>query len=300
MTVNILLFGARGQVGWELQRALASLGTVRALARSDADLTDPDRVREQVRNAKANVIVNAAAYTAVDKAEAEPDLATRINATAVGVMAEEAKRADALLVHYSTDYIFDGLKSGAYVETDAPSPLSAYGRSKLAGEEAVSAAGGRHLILRTSWVYAPRGKNFPSTILNLARTRDELKIVADQTGAPTSAELIADVTAQVLARLQRADGPTGTFHLTSSGETTWHAYAVKLLRLAAAKGYALKATPDRLIPVTTADYPTPAKRIANSRLATDKLRDAFDLTLPAWDAALDRFLEELPHEGPAK
>ena len=295
--MKILLLGSTGQVGWELQRSLAPLGDVTACDRAKADMSDLDGLRALVRAAKPDTIVNAAAYTAVDKAESEPDLATRVNAAAVELLAEEAKQAGALLVHYSTDYVFDGKKAGAYIETDAASPLSRYGLSKYQGEEAIRAAGGRHLIFRTSWVYAPRGKNFPTTILNLARTREELKIVADQIGAPTSTELIADVTALALRRLERSEALVGTYHLTAAGETSWHAYARLLVRLAATKGYALKAVPERILPIATADYPTPAKRIANSRLATDKLRAAFGLTLPPWDAHLGRFLEELPHES---
>jgi dTDP-4-dehydrorhamnose reductase len=296
--MKILLLGANGQVGWELQRSLAPLGNVTACDRAKADLSDLDALRAVVRAVRANIIVNAAAYTAVDKAESEPDLATRINAGAVELLAEEAARANALLVHYSTDYVFDGEKAGAYVETDEANPLSRYGLSKYQGEEAIRAAGDRHLIFRTSWVYAPRGKNFPTTILNLARTREELKVVADQVGAPTSAELIADVTALALRRLRLSQDLVGTYHLTAAGETSWHAYAQLLVRLAATKGYVLKAVPGRILPITTAGYPTPAKRIANSRLATDKLRAAFGLTLPSWDAHLGRFLEELPHESP--
>ncbi len=293
--MKILLLGATGQVGWELQRSLAPLGDVTACGRARADLSDLEGLRAAVRAVKADVVVNAAAYTAVDKAESETALATGINATAVGLLAEETKRTNAVLVHYSTDYIFDGKKVGAYVETDAANPLSHYGRSKYEGEEAIRAVGGRHLILRTSWVYAPRGKNFPTTILNLAKAREQLTIVADQIGAPTSAELIADVTAQLLPRLGPADDLLGTYHLTAAGETSWHAYARLLVQLAAAKGYALKTAPERVLPIATADFPTPAKRIANSRLATDKLRAAFGLTLPLWDAPLGRFLEELPH-----
>ena len=296
--MKILLLGSAGQVGWELQRSLAPLGDVMACDRAMADLSNLDGLRTVVRAAKAGIIVNAAAYTAVDKAESEPQLATCINATAVELLAEEAVRTDALLVHYSTDYVFDGKKAGAYVESDTANPLSRYGLSKYQGEEAIRAVGGRHLIFRTSWVYAPRGKNFPRTILNLARTRPELTVVADQIGAPTSAELIADVTAQTLHRLRKSADLLGTYHLTAAGETSWHAYAERLLRLAATKGYALTAAADRVLPITTADFPTPAKRIANSRLATDKLRAAFGLTLPPWDAHLGRFLDELPHEGP--
>lgn len=294
--MRILLLGANGQVGWELQRALAPLAAVSAFTRAAADLANLEDLRALVRAAKADVIVNGAAYTAVDKAESERDLATLINATAVGVLAAEAEKSGALLVHYSTDYVYDGQKNGAYVETDATNPLSHYGATKLAGEDAIRAAGARHLIFRTSWVYAPRGHNFPRTMLRLAASRKELNVVADQTGAPTSAELIADVTAQVLGR-RPADHLLGTYHLTAAGETTWCDYARRVLGLAAARGWPLQAGPDDIKPIATADYPTPAKRIANSRLATDKLRAAFGLTLPSWDASLDRFLAELPPEG---
>ncbi len=294
--MKILLLGANGQVGWELQRSLAALGDVMAHGRATADLADLDALRDVVRAAKADVIANAAAYTAVDKAESEPELAMLINATAVGLLAEEAKRSNALLIHYSTDYVFDGTKTAPYVETDVANPLSLYGRSKYAGEEAVRASGARHLIFRTSWVYAPRGHNFPRTMLKFARTRDELRVVDDQIGAPTSAELIADVTAQALHRL--SDDKLGTYHVTATGAASWHAYAQRLLQLAVARGYVLKSTPDRVKAIPTVDYPTPAKRIANSRLATDKVRAAFELALPRWDAGLDRFLDELPQESP--
>jgi dTDP-4-dehydrorhamnose reductase len=301
--MKILLLGANGQVGWELRRALAPLGDVKACGRAEADLSDLDRLRDLVRASEADIIVNAAAYTAVDKAESEPQLAARINSEAVGLLAGEAKRTKAWLVHYSTDYVFDGHKIGAYVETDATAPVSVYGATKLQGEDAVRAVGGRYLIFRTSWVYAPRGKNFPRTILNAAKARDELKVVADQIGAPTSAELIADVTAQALWSAQQSQTPeryTGTYHLVAGGETSWHAYARLLVGLAAAKGHPIKATPERILPISSAEYPTPAKRIANSRLATDKLRATFGLALPNWEDGLDRFLEELPQESPTR
>jgi len=296
--MKILLLGANGQVGWELRRALAPLGDVVACTRAQADLADLEGLREIVRLAQADIIVNAAAYTAVDKAESEPELAMRINAEAVALLAQEASLSDAWLVHYSTDYIFDGKKHGAYAEYDYANPASVYGRTKWLGERAVRAAVCRHLIFRTSWVYAPRGKNFPRTMLQLAQTRDELRVVDDQIGAPTSAELIADVTALALRHVQKVECAGGTYHLTADGETSWHAYTQLLLRKAEARGYPLRTTADDVIPITTAEYPTAAKRIANSRLSTDKLRITFDLTLPSWDAALDRFLDELPHESP--
>jgi len=293
--VKLLLLGAHGQVGWELQRSLAPLGPVTACARADADLSNLDALRALVHGTSPDIIVNAAAYTAVDKAESESDLAMRINAEAVGVLAEEAHRAKALLVHYSTDYVFDGLKSGAYQEDDIAVPVSIYGHSKLQGEHAIRTISGRHLIFRTSWVYAPRGRNFPRTILNLARTRPDLNVVSDQIGAPTSAELIADVTAQALSK--GGKDLSGTFHLTASGETSWHGFAQRLVALASKRGYHLQCTAERVRAITTAEFPTPARRIANSRLDTHKLRSTLGLTLPAWDAHLHRFLEELPHES---
>jgi dTDP-4-dehydrorhamnose reductase len=295
--VKLLLLGAQGQVGWELQRALAPLGEVVACARAQADLSNLEALRTFVRNIRADVIVNAAAYTAVDKAESESELAMRVNAEAVGVLAEEASRTGTLLVHYSTDYVFDGLKQGAYGEDDIAVPVSIYGHSKLQGEHAVRTSGARHFIFRTSWVYAPRGRNFPRTILNLARTRPELKVVADQIGAPTSAELIADVTALALYRYQSGSGLSGTYHLTASGETSWHGFARRLVGLAHKCGYRLQTAADQVHAITTAEFPTPARRIANSRLDTHKLRSALGIHLPVWDAHLDRFLEELPHES---
>lgn len=295
---NILLLGANGQVGWELRRALAPLGDVTAYTRAEVDLTDIDHLRTIVQISAPHIIVNAAAYTAVDKAESEPDLAWRINAEAVAAIADEAVHANAWMVHYSTDYVFDGLKAGAYAEHDTARPLSVYGASKLAGEQAVRAARGRYLIFRSSWVYAPRGKNFPRTMLNLAHNRDELTVVDDQVGAPTSAELIADVTALALRHVQKVECAGGTYHLTASGETSWYGYARLLLRKAAAKGYPLKAGDQDVQPIASADYPTPARRIANSRLSTDKLQTVFGLTLPPWESGVDRFLDELPHESP--
>jgi dTDP-4-dehydrorhamnose reductase len=296
---NILLLGANGQVGWELRRALAPLGDVTAYTRAEVDLTDLDHLRTIVQISAPHIVVNAAAYTAVDKAESEQDLAWRINADAVAVLAEEAAAANAWMVHYSTDYVFDGLKMGAYEEHDTARPVSVYGASKLRGEQAVRAARGRYLIFRTSWVYAPRGKNFPRTMLNLARTRDELTVVDDQVGAPTSADLIADVTALALRHVQKVECAGGTYHLTATGETSWYDYARLLLRKAAAKGYGLKAHAQDVLPIASADYPTAAQRIANSRLSTDKLQTVFGLTLPSWEAGVDRFLDEFPHESPA-
>jgi dTDP-4-dehydrorhamnose reductase len=276
--MKILLLGANGQVGWELRRALPP-GEVTALGRAEADLSDLEGLRGVLERAKANIIVNAAAYTAVDKAETERDLAERINHEAVAVMADHAKKTDALLIHYSTDYVFDGTKPAPYVETDTTNPISVYGATKLRGENAIRASGCHHIIFRTSWVYAARGHNFVKTMLRLAQERDELSVVADQLGAPTSAALIAAVTAQALAKPVLA----GTYHLTAGGETTWHGFAVMILAEAQRLGLKLRARPDRVKPIPTSAYPTPAKRPANSRLNTDKLRTALGLVLPGWD-----------------
>ena len=300
--MKLLILGADGQVGWELRRALLPLGAVTACARKEVDLSDLAGLSKAVRHHGPDIIVNAAAYTAVDKAESEPDLANRVNGEAVAVLADEAFRLKGWLVHYSTDYVFDGKKPSPYVESDAPNPISAYGRSKLQGEVAVRAAGCRHLILRTSWVYGVRGHNFPKTMIRLAQSRDELRVVDDQVGAPTSAELIADVTAQVLAQAIRAPvgapaGEGGTFHLTAAGHVSWHGFARHVLSLAVREGIKLKATLERVAAITTADYPTPAKRIANSRLATDKLRSTYGLVMPSWESQVERFMAELSQEN---
>ena len=295
--MKILLFGKFGQVGWQLQRALAPLGDVTALGRSDVDLEQPDRLRALIRSAAPDIIVNAAAYTAVDQAETEPERAMNINAGAVDLMAEEMRRADGWLVHYSTDYVFDGAGAAPYLETDAPAPHSVYGRTKLAGERAIAASGCRHLLFRTSWVYSAHGSNFAKTMLRLARERPELKVVNDQTGAPTGAELIADVTALALQRLRfdaaLAARASGTYHLTASGAVTWHGYARMLVREAARGGAVLRVTPERVLPISSAQYPVPAARPANSRLDTAKLRATFGLTLPAWEAGVLRLLAQL-------
>jgi dTDP-4-dehydrorhamnose reductase len=299
--MKILLLGADGQVGWELRRSLLPLGDVHACNREVADLSNLALLRGTISRHAPDIIVNAAAYTAVDKAESEPDLANRVNSEAVGVMAEEVARFNGWLVHYSTDYVFDGTKSAPYVEEDAPNPISVYGTTKFRGEHAVRVSGCRHLIFRTSWVFAPRGNNFPKTMLRLAQSRDELKVVADQIGAPTSADIIADVTAQALGQALRAPegapaGAGGTFHLTA-GAVSWHGFAQHILRLAVEQGYKLKVAPDQVKAITTAEYPLPAKRIANSRLATDKLRSTFGLVLPSWETLAERFMAELPREA---
>jgi dTDP-4-dehydrorhamnose reductase len=281
--LRILLTGRNGQVGWELERTLGPLGEVIAFDHAGLDLARPDAIVSCVREVKPDVIVNAAAYTAVDKAESEPDLAMAINGIAPGILAEEAKRIGALLVHYSTDYVFDGEKDGPYVETDAPNPLSVYGASKLAGERAIAASGADHLIFRTSWVYANRGKNFLLTILRLAKEKPELRVVADQFGAPTWARDIATATALVLARRPAgAEIWSGIYHLTAAGRTTWHGFAQKIVELAGL------STPVAAIPVS--EYPTPARRPRNSVLDHSKAESSFGLKLPSWDAAASRCL----------
>ncbi|MGB4064297.1 MAG: dTDP-4-dehydrorhamnose reductase [Azonexus sp.] len=294
--MKILLTGSNGQVGFELQRALAPLGEVVAVDLADCDLSSTDAIRQLVAEVKPQVIINPAAYTAVDKAEAEPVLARAINGTAPGVFGEEAARLGALVIHYSTDYVFDGNKTGAYLETDAPNPQSVYGQTKLAGEQALQASGADCLIFRTSWVFGAHGANFAKTMLRLAAERDGLKIVADQFGAPTSAALLADVTAQVLGRYQRegrAGFPFGLYHLVAAGCTTWHEYAQTVVRAALAAGKPLKLTAEEILPITTADYPLPAPRPSNSRLDTSRLRQTFGLELPDWQRGLDHVLQQI-------
>lgn len=302
--MKILLTGKDGQLGFELQRALAPLGTLVAVGRAQCDLARPDAIRRLVAEVRPRIIVNAAAYTAVDKAEADPEAACAINATAPGLLGEEAAKCDALVVHYSTDYVFDGLKPAPYTEEDVPNPLSVYGRSKQAGERALIASGARHLIFRTSWVFGAHGGNFVKTILRLAAERSALEVVADQFGAPTSAALIADVTAQILGQYLRgcrfasADFPYGLYHLAAAGETTWHAYAQQIVRWAQDAGMPLKLRPQDIQPITTADYPTAARRPANSRLETRKLRETFGLCLPDWRQGLEHVMMQILPEGP--
>jgi len=295
--MRIVLFGAGGQVGWELQRSLAPLGELLMPARrhpdAPVDLAEPESVRRVLRRARPQVIVNAAAYTAVDRAEAEPALAHAVNATAPGVMATEAAEAGALLVHYSTDYVFDGHGSTPWREDDAPAPLNAYGRSKLEGEEAVRASGCRHLLLRTSWVCSARGGNFIRTILRLAAERDGLRVVDDQVGAPTGAELLADVTAHALRAVLARPELGGTYHVAPAGATSWHAYACRVVDAAAARGRTLRTRRERIEPVPTRDYPSAATRPLNSRLDTTRLQRSFGLKLPPWEQGVDRILAEL-------
>lgn len=294
--MKILLLGCGGQVGWELQRALAPLGELLALDHAGAeglcgDFCDPAGLRATVDAVAPDVIVNAAAHTAVDKAESEPELARRINAEAVGVLAEAAARHQAWLVHYSTDYVFDGSGTRPWQEDDATGPLSVYGRTKLEGEHAIRASGCAHLIFRTSWVYAARGGNFAKTMLRLAGERERLAVIADQIGAPTGADLIADVTAHALRTALSRPELSGTYHLVASGETSWHAYAGFVFETARALGKDLKVA--EVAPIPTTDYPTPATRPLNSRLDTARLQRTFGLHLPHWQQGVARMLHEI-------
>lgn len=292
--MKILVTGSAGQVGWELVRSLQPLGYVVAAGREMADLANPEQLRLFIQAVEPDVIVNAAAYTAVDKAESEPDSAFLINAKAPALLAEEAAKAKALLIHYSTDYVFDGSKSGAYRETDAPCPINVYGHSKLAGEEAIQAAGCDYLIFRTSWVYASRGHNFVKTVLRLAKEREQLNIVADQAGAPTWARLIAGTSACALkqALLERENGhfEPGVFHLTASGETSWHGFAEIIVDLAREQGASLLA--GKINPIPASAYPVPAARPQNSRLDVTKLEQRFGLHMPDWQDCLALCLQE--------
>jgi dTDP-4-dehydrorhamnose reductase len=293
--LKILLLGCGGQVGWELQRSLAPLGEVIACdfdTALKADFAQPESLRALVEQVRPDVIVNAAAHTAVDKAESEPDVARALNATAPGVLAREAAARGALLVHYSTDYVFDGSGEQPRDESAATAPLSVYGRTKLEGEQLIAASGCTHLILRTSWVYAARGGNFAKTMLKLAAEREVLNVIDDQIGAPTGADLLADVTAQAIPRLLAQAKLSGLYHCVAAGETSWHGYAQYVIEHARNAGTAIMVAPDAVRPIATSAYPTPARRPLNSRLATDKLRAAFGLTLPPWQAGVRRMLIE--------
>ncbi|WP_047393383.1 dTDP-4-dehydrorhamnose reductase [Chitinibacter sp. ZOR0017] len=291
---KILVTGKNGQVGFELQRSLAVLGEVIAVDREECDLSNPAAIRELVQRIRPDIIVNPAAHTAVDKAESEIELATALNATAPQVFAEEAARLGALLIHYSTDYVFDGNKDGWYVETDTPNPRSVYGKTKLAGELAVAAANPRYLIFRTSWVFGAHGGNFLKTMLKLMQTRDALSVVADQFGAPTAASLLADVTAQIIAQYLRSTDKAsfayGTYHLVASGETSWHGYASLVNEIAEQQGYTLKISSQDINAIPASDYPVPAPRPANSRLNTQKLQTTFGLTLPSWQHSVGQVM----------
>jgi dTDP-4-dehydrorhamnose reductase len=300
--MKIVLLGKNGQVGWELQRALAPLGELIALDRSSlevaglavcGDLTRLDDLRASLLALRPDVIVNAAAYTAVDKAESDSDAARRINAQAPGVMAEVATELDATLVHYSTDYVFDGSGDTPRAEDAATGPLSVYGATKLDGERAIRASGCRHLILRTSWVYAARGGNFARTMLRLAGERESLGVVDDQIGAPTGAELIADVSAHCLRTLLDRPQLGGTYHLAAAGATSWYHYARHVIAWARDHGQAIKVAPDAIRPLPSAAYPTPARRPLNSRLDCTRLQAGFGLFLPPWQTGVERMLGEV-------
>jgi len=290
--MKLLLLGRNGQVGWELQRSLAPLGELVALDSASADFRQTDPLAETVMALRPDVIVNAAAHTAVDRAESEPEIARQINATAPGILADAAQRIGALMVHYSTDYVFDGSGSTPWKEGDATGPLGVYGRTKLEGEQRVAAHCAKHLIFRTSWVYSARGGNFAKTMLRLAKERDRLTVVEDQFGAPTGAELIADVTAHAIRDVLRDSGMAGLYHLAAGGETTWNGYARFVVEQALAAGAVLKATPATVDAVPTSAFPTPAVRPRNSRLDTRKLQLAFGLRLPPWQEGVARVLRE--------
>lgn len=297
---SILLFGANGQVGHVLSTMLQPLGHVQTCTRAQLDLSVVDdldeRIEHIVSQAKPDVIVNASAYTAVDKAESEPDMARLVNATAPGCMAQAAARHGAVMVHYSTDYVFRGNKDGWYVETDPVDPLSVYGKTKLEGEQAVVTACPRHLIFRTSWVFGAQGGNFLKTMLRLAREREALSVVADQFGAPTSASLIARTTVSVLSQMRHApaaDPRWGIYHLVASGETNWHAYATYVIEQARQAGVPIRVAPGAIASIASKDYPVPAPRPSNSRLDTSKLRQAFGVSLPDWHQGVDQVLEQI-------
>lgn len=314
--LRILLLGAQGQLGHALAQALPVLGQVLAFGRQQADLAHPQGLHALLDQHQPQLIVNAAAYTAVDKAEQEPDLAQAINAQAPGVLAHWAAAHGAVLVHYSTDYVFDGRSPRPYTEADAPAPLSVYGHSKCAGERAVQAAAGRHLVFRTSWVVGVHGGNFLKTMLRLGAERDNLRVVADQHGAPTSTELIARTTVQVLQQMRapawaantqgeaspppnatwvRADDPRwGLYHLAAAGETTWHAYACHVITRATALGWPMRVSAPHIEAIATDQYPLPAPRPANSRLNTQRLQSRFGVNLPDWQAGVDAVMDSLP------
>ena len=314
--LRILLLGAQGQLGHALAQALPVMGEVLVLGRQQADLAQTDALRVLLDQHQPQLIVNAAAYTAVDKAEQEPDLAHAINAQAPAVLAQWAAAHGAVLVHYSTDYVFDGRSPRPYTEADAPAPLSVYGQSKWAGERAVQAAAGRHLVFRTSWVVGAHGGNFLKTMLRLGAERDSLRVVADQHGAPTSTDLIAHTTVQVLQQMRApalaantkgetsqppnapwapADDPRwGLYHLAAAGETTWHAYACHVMDRATTLGWPMRASAQRIEAIATDQYPLPAPRPANSRLNTQRLQSRFGVKLPDWQAGVDAVIDSLP------
>ena len=300
--MNILLLGANGQLGHQLSTELLALGPVKALTRAQADLSDPVKLRDALQTASAlfvpDVVVNAAAYTAVDKAETDTAQAMAVNAHSAGVLAEFAQSVGASLVHYSTDYVFDGSGTRPWAEDDTVAPMSVYGQTKYLGEQAIAKACQKHLVLRTSWVVGAHGGNFLKTMLRLAAERDSLRVVADQVGVPTSTQLLADTTVALLRAMQGAntdDARWGVYHLAPAGETTWHGYAQHVVAGALARGAKLKAVVNDVHPISTAEYPLPAPRPLNSRLNTEKIQRTFGLSLPSWQQGVDAILDELIH-----
>jgi dTDP-4-dehydrorhamnose reductase len=295
--LTILLFGCNGQVGSELQKTLPSLGNLIAVDRQHrqfcGDFTKPEAIAETIRQIKPDVIVNAAAYTSVDKAESEPELASLVNAQTPGILAKEAEKNGAWLVHYSTDYVFDGSGMQPWRESDTPNPLNVYGASKLQGERNIIANCSKHIILRTSWVFAAQGNNFPKTMLRLAQERDTLSVVDDQIGAPTSAKLLAELTADIIPRLMQDESLAGLYHAAAAGETTWYGYARFVIDCARKYGVSIKVKDENIRPVGSDEFPTPAKRPANSRLDTRKFREAFSLELPYWQAGVEEMLVDI-------
>jgi dTDP-4-dehydrorhamnose reductase len=295
--MKILLFGKGGQIGWELQRSLAPLGELIALDYNSqelcGDFTNLDGLAQTIRSVAPDVIVNAAAYTAVDKAESEPELARTINALAPGVLAQEAKRGNAHLIHYSTDYVFNGSGDTPWCENDNTAPLNVYGTTKLEGELRIQQSGCRHLIFRTSWVYGTRGGNFAKTMLKLAQERDRLKVIDDQIGAPTGADLLADITSHAIEKMRGNPEVSGLHNLVTAGETSWYGYACFVLEFAQRAGVVLNVVPGAIESVPTSEFPTPAKRPHNSRMNTKKLQSVFGLTLPYWEKGVERMLTEI-------
>ena len=295
--MKLLLLGANGQLGWELQRSIAMLGKLKVCDRNTVDFFDLDGLRKLIRDYKPDVIVNAAAYTDVDKAESDEENAFQVNSRAVNLLAQEAKVLDAWLIHYSTDYVFDGTKMGAYIEEDKTNPLSIYGKTKLQGEEAILKSKCKYLIFRTSWLYGIHGKNFFKTIIKLAKERDELRVISNQIGAPTSAELVADVTSLCLYRIAQnslsSKEISGIYHLTSTGKASWYDFAKYIIIEAQKFGGVFLTNPENIIAVNASEYVLPAKRPVNSLLDTQKLCKTFNLYLPSWQIHADRVIKEL-------
>lgn len=293
--MKLLLVGSNGQVGFELQGTLGALGDVIPTDSSNCNLVDETAIRQMFRDHRPDIVINSAAYSNVDKAESEPELAQAINAHAPSILAEEAKKLGAMMVHYSTDYVFDGTQQTAYLESDVPNPINVYGLTKLAGEQAIAAICPRHLILRTSWVVGAHGSNFAKTILRLASERDTLSVVSDQIGVPTSASMLANVTTHLIrqAILTPSVFPYGLYHAVASGETNWYAYACHVIERARKSGKPIRVSPDRVRAIKTFDYPTPAKRPTNSRLDTRLLRTTFGLHLPEWEKGVDHVLDQI-------